>query len=303
MAIALAASSSAIEILGIVSSHGNYPIDVTTANALKIVELLDLDAPVARGADGPLLRDCPSDPFSHGDDGQANNFLPEPTRKPDPRHGSQMIVDLVRAHPGEVTLAVTGPMTNLALALLLAPDIVSKVKRVVAISGAFGIHPVAFSNATGDSPQSEWNVYVDPEAAKIVYESRLPLDLIGLDVASNIDIDFTSDDLKEFQQSSQPMAQFLSQAMKFVGSRGYGYYCTVIDCMAIAAIIDSRLVSFREAHVGVETESELCRGMTVLDHRHHHVWEHLPLLRVAEDAEYQQFLTMVRKAALGEGSR
>lgn len=301
MAIAMAALSDKIELLGVVTCHGNYPVDVTTTNALKIVEMLGVEVPVAKGCAAPLFRPNPADPFSHGSDGQAENFLPTPVQKPDTRHGSQFIIDKVNEFPGEVTIAVTGPMSNLALALQLDPEIRKKIKKVVAISGAFGLNPYSFVNATGDNPQSEWNVFVDPEAAKLVYEAGLPLVAIGLDVATHFDVNFSDDDTDAFNRSAFPAANFLGKAIEFVTKRGYDAYCTIIDCMAIAVVENPALIETMSGRVGIETESRLCRGMTVLDRRHHHVWDDLPLIEIATSADYERFLNRVKELLLQEG--
>lgn len=303
MAIVMAEKSPTIDLLGVVSSHGNYPIEVTTINALKTLEMLGADdVPVVKGHGKPLMRVSPSDPFSHGDDGQANNNLPVPSRKVLNVPSSKFIVDQVNAFPGEITYVVTGPMTNLAAAIIADPELPKKLRRVVAISGAFALNAAAYANATGDTPQSEWNVYVDPEAAKIVYESVENLYAIGLDVATHFDVDFSDDQLSSLKASRRPEAQFLSTAVDFVTNRGYGAYCTIIDCMAIASVLEPDIIEFFEGHVGIETMSELCRGMTVLDSRHHHVWEHLPIVHIARTADYGRFLNLVTATVLqGEG--
>ena len=181
LAIILAIKSSAVQLLGISSVAGNYPIEVTTRNALKTIELVKrTDIPVARGMGKPLARPLAKDPFSHGSDGQAETHLPEPRTKPSGKHGVDQIIDMVRANPGEVTVITLGPLTNLAMAFMKEPDIVPLVKEVVAIAGSFGFNKYAFANATGDTPQSEWNVFGDPEAARLVFESGVPVRAVGL---------------------------------------------------------------------------------------------------------------------------
>lgn len=294
MAIVLAAKAPELELLAVTATHGNYPVEVTQVNARKMLELLGrTDVPVGRGMAHPLVRTSPSDPFSHGADGQAENFLPAPTLELDPRHASQLIADLAAANPGEVTLISTAPMSNIALALLQHPSLKGDLKEIVAISGMFGLNRYAFENATGDTPQSEWNVYVDPEAAKIVYESGIPLVAIGLDVATYFDVDFSAADLEALDASPKPEATFLRQAIRYVTGRGYGAYCTVIDCMAVAYAIDPDLISTFTGRVGIETSSPLTLGMTVLDRRHHHVWKHLPAVEIADSADYGRFLKLL----------
>lgn len=299
LAIILAIKSSAVELLGISSVAGNYPIEVTTRNALKTVELVKrTDIPVARGMGKPLARPLAKDPFSHGSDGQAETHLPEPTTKPSGRHGVDQIIDMVRANPGEVTVITLGPLTNLAMAFMKEPDIVPLVKEVVAIAGSFGLNKYAFANATGDTPQSEWNVFVDPEAARLVFESGVPVRAVGLDVATHFDINFTEAQLATLKASARPEANIVEKMVRFVQGRGFESYCVLIDSMAVAAVIDESLIGTTRARVGVETKGELTLGQTVADFRHHHGWAHLPEIKVASSADYRRFLDLVMTLVL-----
>lgn len=299
MAIVMAAKSPDLDLLAVTTVNGNYPVDVTARNARKMLELLGRsDIPVARGMAQPMVRPSPKDPFTHGKDGQAENFLPEPKFPLSPLHAVDLIISLVRENPGEVTILCTGPMSNLAMALVKEPAIKEQVAGVIAISGAFGLNRYAFANATGDTPQSEWNVYVDPEAAKLVYESGIPLVALGLDVATHFDVNFTKEDIDAFAASDRPEAAFLHKAIQFVNGRGFEAYCTIIDCMAVAYAIDPTLVEIIQARVGVETQSPLTLGMTVMDSRHHHVWEQLPLINIGAKADCARFLTLLKQLVL-----
>lgn len=294
MAIVMAAKSKALDLLGVTTCHGNYALPTTTANALKVLEMLNADSvPVCSGASHPLTRKSPSDPFTHGADGQAENNLPAPSMTTRAQHAAQFIIEKAHEFPHEVSLVITGPMTNFAIALALDTELPSLLKEVIAISGAFGLNEYSFLHATGDTPQSEWNVYVDPEAAKIVYGSGVPLKAIGLDVATHFSVDFTPEQLELLSRSSLREAQFLKKAISFVESRGYDSYCTVIDCLAIAYTIDPSILAFERALVGVETKSDLCRGMTVRDGRKHHYWSNLPAIEIATKANYEAFLQLV----------
>ena len=294
MAIIMAAKSPAVDLLAVTAVNGNYPVDVTSTNARKIMELLDItDIPVARGMEKPIVRESPKDPFTHGVDGQAENFLPDPKLPLSEKHAVDLIIDLVKENPGEITLVATGPMSNIAMAITKAPEIKPMIKEIVAISGAFGLNKYAFLNATGDTPQSEWNVYVDPEAAKIVYESGIPLVALGLDVATYFDVNFTDDDIRLLDESDKKEAKFLRQAIRYNGNRGFDAYCTVIDCMAVAYAIDPTLVETMKVRVGVETKDGLTLGMTVVDRRHHFVWEQLPLIEIGCNADYGRFLKLL----------
>lgn len=299
MAIVLAAKAVAIELMAVTTVNGNYPVDVTSLNALKMLELLGRsDIPVAKGMSLPMVRRSPSDPFSHGSDGQAEANLPYPQLSLSELHAVNLIISQVKRYPGEITLVATGPLSNIAMALRLEPEIRPLIQEIVAISGAFGLNRYAFLNATGDTPQSEWNVYVDPEAARIVYESGIPFVAIGLDVATYFDVDFTDTDVAAFEASDNKEARFLANAIRFVRARGYDAYCTCIDCMAVAYAIDPTLVRTEQAFVGVETHDGLTCGMTVRDGRHHHIWKDLPRISIAIEADYARFLSLLSDLVL-----
>lgn len=299
MAIVMAVKAEELDVLAITTVNGNYPVDVTSKNARKVLELLGrTEIPVARGMAVPMIRKSPSDPFTHGEDGQAEAYLPEPAMKLADQDAVDLIIDLVKANPGEVTLIATGPMSNLAMAMVKAPEIKTMIPEIIAISGAFGLNDYAFLNATGDTPQSEWNVYVDPEAAKIVYESGIPLVALGLDVATHFDVNISDADVKRLEESGKKEADFLANAIHFVNKKGFEAYCAVIDCMAVAYAIDPTLVETMKAHVGVETKDGLTLGMTVIDRRHHFVWEHLPLIQVGCKADCARFLQLLLELVL-----
>lgn len=295
MAIVMAAKSEAIDLLAVTTTMGNYPVDVTCVNARKVLEMLGKqDAiPVARGMERPMVRPSPKDPFTHGVDGQAENHLPDPVTPLSPLHGVDMIIETVKRYPGDVSILCTGPMTNLAMAMVKAPEIIPMIQEVIAISGAFGLNKYAFANATGDTPQSEWNVYVDPEAAEIVYQSGVKLTCLGLDVATHFDVNFSDDDIRLMEESDRPESKFLRQAIRFVNGRGFEAYCTIIDCMAVGYAIDPTLVKTFRGRVGIETKGHLTLGMTVLDSRHHHVWEALPQVDIGAEADHGRFLKLL----------
>ena len=172
MAIVMAAKAPGLKLMAVTTVNGNYPADITCINARKVLEMLGReDIPVAKGMERPMVRNAPKDPFTHGKDGQAENFLPDPKMPLDSRHAVDLLIDLIKENPGEITVIATGPMSNIAMAITKAPEIKSMIKEIIAISGAFGLNEYAFLNATGDTPQSEWNVYVDPEASKIVFDA------------------------------------------------------------------------------------------------------------------------------------
>lgn len=295
MAIVMAVKSKELDVKAITTVNGNYPVDITAVNALKVLEMLGrTDIPVAKGMPEPMFRETPKDPFTHGKDGQAENFLPDPKTPLSEKHA----IDMVKENPGEIYILSTGPMSNIAMAMKKAPEIKPMIAGIYAISGMFGLNKYAFANATGDTPQSEWNVYVDPEAAAIVYNSGVNLVAIGLDVATHFDVNLTENDIAALDKSDKMEAGFLRQAIRFVNGRGFEAYCTVIDCMAVAYSIDESLIETFEGRVGIETKDGLTLGNTVVDYRHHHVWEDLPKVKIARNADHQRFLNMLMELVL-----
>lgn len=299
VAIVMACKSKELEVMAITTVNGNYPVEVTSINALKVLEMLGrTDIPVGKGMSAPMVRPTPKDPFTHGKDGQAENNLPEPKTPLSDKHAVDLIIDIVKANPGEIHILATGPMSNLAMALRKAPEITGMIAGVCAISGAFGLNQYAFANATGDTPQSEWNVFVDPEAADIVYQSGVKLTAIGLDVATHFEVNLTPRDIENLEKSDKKEAKFLLQAIRFVNKNGFEAYCAVIDCMAVGYAIDPTLVETFMGRVGIETKGELTLGNTVLDSRHHHVWEQLPMVEIGKRGDHERFLNLLMELVL-----
>ncbi len=299
MAIVMAVKSTELEVKAITTVNGNYPACVTASNALKVLEMLGRrDIPVAKGMTEPMFRKTPKDPFTHGKDGQAENFLPDPVTPLSEKHAVDLIIDIVKAQPGEIYILSTGPMSNIAMAIKKAPEIKKMIPGIIAISGMFGLNHYAFANATGDTPQSEWNVFVDPEAASIVYHSGINLTALGLDVAAHFDVSLTAEELDRLGKSSRREAAFLRQAIRYVNGRGFEAYCAVIDCMAVGYAIDETLVEVFEGKVGIETKEGLTLGNTVVDYRHHHIWQELPTVKIGRTADYKRFLQLLMEIVL-----
>lgn len=291
LAIITALKEPSLEVLALTAVTGNLTSDYTQANARKILDLMgETGVPVAQGPTVPLERPYPRDPFSHGDDGLANTGFPESALPLSERSAPELIVDLVNAHPGEIVIAALGPMTNLALAMRLDPELPSKVARVVAIAGSFGFTPYAWSQATGDNPVSEWNVFVDPEAAKEVFEGGFRLTAVGLDVATHPAVNLDPERFARLSASPLPEAQFATKVIEFVRGRKYQSYCALIDSMAIAAVVHPELMTTTQVRCTVETTGTATLGMTVTDVRNHHRWEHLPLIEAVSDVDFPGFL-------------
>ncbi len=295
------ARRAGLDIKAITAVSGNLPADRTAANAGRVLRLLGAESiPVAKGTLTPLVRPYPKDPFSHGDDGLGNTGLPASTTHLDPRFAPELIADVVNASPGEITILALGPLTNLALALMRDPSLAARIAHVYLIGGAFGRNRHAYARATGDNPVSEWNVYVDPEAAQHVFRSQVPITALGLDVVTHPGLDLRGEDRERLAASGRPEAAFLLDIAAYVRKRGFDSYCGLIDSMAVAACLDPTVLTTEILHVTVETSGTATLGQTVVDEREHFRWDHLPRLNVAVAADHGRILTMLVDALTSE---
>ncbi|MDE6901047.1 MAG: nucleoside hydrolase [Oscillospiraceae bacterium] len=276
-----------IELLAVTAESGNLTSDKTSRNALQIMELMGRsDVPVARGMLHPLVRPHPSDPYSHGEDGLGNHFFPEPSLRIADKHAALVIIDEVMKYPGEVTIVCTAPLTNVALAFMLKPEIIPMVKEIYHLGGAYGVTDYAFSNATGDNPMSEWNIYVDPEAAEIVYGSGAMLTTIGLDVAFNPEwVSILPETLEKLRRTDSVSARYALEIIDYIDQNNSLpdlFNNGPIDTVAMCSVICPEIIETREISVAIDTsDNQLTQGMTIWDHRNHLQWEQLNRIRTA----------------------
>jgi purine nucleosidase len=264
VAILLAlASPDDVDVLGIVAVAGNVSLAQNARNALKVVELSGrTDVPVYAGCERPMRRHLVTAEHVHGDTGLDGPDLPEPAIKLQQQHGVDYLVDTLLAHdPGTVTLCALGPLTNIAMALVKAPQIAARIKQIVMMGGAY----FEVGNIT---PTAEFNIYVDPEAADVVMRSGIPIVMVPLDVTHMILT--THDRLEKIDaignKSGKAVAQMLAFSERFdlqkYGSKGAPLH----DPCVIAYLIKPDLFEGRHINVTIETASELTMGMTVADY-------------------------------------
>jgi purine nucleosidase len=257
IAIMLALNSSELAVRALTVVAGNVPAPQGLDNALRLASLAHrCDLAVAIGAQRPLDGILTTAELYHGKNGLGDVQLPPSTCAADKRWAPDLIVELLHAAPHEITLITLGPLTNIALALSKDPSIVPLVKEVIMMGGA-----VSGGNA---SPAAEFNVYVDPEAAKTVFEAGWPLTMVGLDVGDRTLL--TRTHLAVLAHQHGPMAQlvfdvgtFLLQRADRAGRTGASMY----DPLAIGVAIDRTLVQAVPMHVDVETTGRVTRGETV----------------------------------------
>ena len=263
VAILLAlASPEEIEVLGITCVAGNVPLELTSRNARIVCELAGrTDVKVYAGCDRPLGRDLVTAEHVHGKTGLDGPTLPEPTMPLQDGHAVDFIIAQLREHaPGTVTLCPLGPLTNIATAFERAPDVVDRVARIVLMGGGY----FEGGNIT---PAAEFNIYVDPQAADIVFRSGVPLVVMPLDVTHKALVTKSRNDA--FRALGTPVGIAVAEMTDFFerfdkekyGSEGAPLH----DPCVTAYLINPDLFSGRHINVEIETQSELTMGMTVAD--------------------------------------
>ena len=263
VAILLAlASPGEIEVLGITAVAGNVPLALTSKNARIVCELAGRsDIPVFAGCDRPLAHTLVTAEHVHGKTGLDGIALPDPKMPLQDRHGVDFIIDTLRAEPpGTVTLCPLGPLTNIATALTRAPDIGPRIAGIVLMGGAY----FEVGNIT---PAAEFNIYVDPEAAQVVFHSGAPITVMPLDVTHKALI--TRDRNDAFRALGTRVGEVVASWTDFFerfdkekyGSEGAPLH----DPCVIAYLLAPELFTGRHINVEIETQSALTRGMTVAD--------------------------------------
>ncbi len=257
-ALLLAMRSPELKIEGITPVAGNVPLELTLPNALRMVEIASRpDIPVAVGAHAPLLRRLVTATYAHGENGLGGAVFPEPKLKPIADPASVFIRQIVRKYPGEVTLITLGPLTNVATALMSDTGLASMIKGVTMMGGS-----LSGGNVT---PAAEFNVYVDPEAARIVFQSGIPVTMVGLDVTRKTAL--TDAHVKRLEdagtQVSLAAAKIARNDIDLNRREGNSSGPNMHDSLALASFLDPSLLTWRDYYVDVETEGELTAGETL----------------------------------------
>jgi ribosylpyrimidine nucleosidase len=253
VAIMLAAGSPELAIQGIIAAAGNQIIDKTLPNTLNVVQFLGKDIPVYAGSRGPLLRPQQTAGNIHGKDGLGDIPFPPRTKKAEPGYGVFFLIDTIMRHPGAITLVPTGPMTDIALAMRIEPDIIHAVKEIVFMGGS-----LSGGNIT---EWAEFNIYADPEAAKIVLSSGAPMVMLGLD--ATLQVQLSPQRLESLKQIPGKTARQFGLGMDF-----YMATCMKVirecpamhDPCAIAYLLKPELFGGENHVLDVETTDEQKRG-------------------------------------------
>lgn len=261
VALIMALRCHDVQVSAITVVSGNVPVDQGVHNALYTVELCGRDTPVYRGADRPLTRKPVYADFFHGRDGLGDQDYPPPHGRAAEQHAVDALIDTIQEHRG-VVLVTLGPLTNVALAVTRAPNIVDHVARCVVMGGA----ACTVGNVT---PAAEYNLWVDPEAAKIVFRSGLPIEMVGWELCRR-EANLLPDNIDLIRSFDTPYGHFTLDCNRtaFEANRRQSGDpgLALPDPVAMAIAIKPSICTRKSLHyVEIETESDLTRGMSVVD--------------------------------------
>lgn len=252
-----------VQVEAITVVAGNVPVDQAVQNALYTVELCQQSIPVFRGMSTPLVRPLSTAQFVHGQDGMGDIGLPLTGRQPAEGHAVRVLVETIHRFAGDITLLTLGPLTNVASALQQDPSLANAVRECVIMGGTGQGH----GNIT---PVGEYNFWADPEAAKIVFESGMPLKMVGWDISRTYAM-FDPGDTANLRGIGTPLAVFCvdiqATLTRFAMNQSKLPGFDLPDAIATAIALEPGVATeTRSLFVAIETESELCRGQSVVDH-------------------------------------
>jgi len=259
LAILLAAKH--LDVVGITTVSGNQSLEKVTRNALKVVEMAGLTSiPVSRGLSRPLVNDPVYAPEIHGETGLDGVALPEPTTPLAGLGAVDFIIDACHRYD-DLWLVPTGPLTNVAAALIEDPSIAGRLSGISLMGGS-----LTYGNST---PAAEFNIWVDPEAADVVFRSGVPIRMFGLNVTRQVNA--TKVEIGRIRDTGRPVARTVADLLEFYRSSLENVFgltgASLHDPLAVATLIKPELFELRKMHVGIELHGTRTRGMTVCDYR------------------------------------
>lgn len=283
----VAANQDRLKLHGVVAVSGNLGIDQVTENALRLTSFLGLDVPVARGSEGPLLREIVLADDVHGKNGVGECTLPKTDKKTVKESGVLFLYQTIMGLPeGEkMTLVPTGPLTNIALLLRAFPEVKSRIEEICFMGGA-----AIGGNCT---PKAEFNVFADPEAAAIVVESGVPVTMCGLDVTSQSGFD--KEQVKRMCESTGRVSRMAGNMMLYyLGTEVYRGrdFVSIHDAVTFMYLLHPELYTAQKMRVRVDCSEGLNRGMTVCDlrRRPEESWPEISVLMDTDAQKFQEYL-------------
>jgi purine nucleosidase len=291
LALILALKSPEVQVMGITTVAGNAPVEMTSANARRVLECLNIESiPVAMGAAHPLKHPLEDALSHHGTDGLGNCDLPAPKLPLYPEKAWDFLARLVLDAPGELTLIATGPLTNVAYAFELHPELPGLLARLVVMGGAYNLTPCGKGNCT---PFAEFNIWQDPEAAHMVFNSGADIFAVGLDVTMNNAACLNGQHLEQMKTGRTPAAHLAARLVEY--NVKYHGCCRMHDPLALVMLLDASLLDFTSASVEVVRGNDWDRGVTriVPSGRYQ-------LIHIASDVDGPRFLKLFLSRILEE---
>ena len=289
IALLLASRADNIRILGVTTVAGNSYIENVTRNARKVLDYAGVtDVDVYQGADKPLMRDLYrlTGAIIHGEDGLGGPTIPDAITPVRPEHAVEFIIRTLRESKEKVVLIPTGPLTNIAMVLTQAPDVKEKIDRIVIMGGAI-YDPGNVTSA------AEFNIYQDPEAARIVMQSGCTIYLNTLDISMKAV--FYEEDKERIRAQGGKIPNFVAELLDFFGGthvEHFGFFaCPIHDALCVGVLVDENLVTWEHTYVDISVAEELTRGETVAD-----LWNvtgHEPNCYISRTVDRERFVEMI----------
>lgn len=293
VAVFMALAAENLDVRAITAVAGNQTLEKTSINALKLVDYAGFDIPVAKGASKPLLRELVTAAHVHGETGLGGIALPEPKRSFSSKNACDTIYEEALRSGQKLLIVALGPLTNIAVTLLKYPDIKERVERIILMGGSCG--------CGNDTPAAEFNIYADPDAAKIVFESGLPITMVGLDVTHKALIyPEENNEIALFNNGITRIAEkLLDHMIRFCGKHGFPG-AVMHDPLAVAYAIDPDVMKTEKYHVDIETKGMYTSGKTVVDI--YHVTGKEPNIDVGMDIDRGRFASLFKRLMMSYGA-
>lgn len=287
IALFLALSSDKLDIRALTTVGGNIPLEKTSRNALDLLGYADKEIKVSQGAAKPLLRPLETAEWVHGENGLGSVVLPKSNGKPYEKNAWDTIYEEAKACEGKLHIIALGPLTNIAITLMKYPDIVEKIGRITLMGGSCYI-----GNTT---PAAEFNIYVDAEAADIVFRSGIPITMVGLDATHKALV--SEDEIEEITSIDTKVTEvvkgLLVANVEFRKKHTGNKEAIIHDALAVGAVIDPSIIDKKDYYVAIETIGELTYGRTVVDLTG--VTKNTPNAEVALGVDRERFVQMLRE--------